>query len=81
MTVFAQSAAAKAKTFSDYVEANAKSARTATLIPILATVLVEVAEKLWTYFSNRAANEREALARRLAPEVTWEKWAVLAAQG
>jgi hypothetical protein len=74
----AKEAADASERFCEYVRSlSGLESRGPELILAAAPVLIDVGEKLWTFFADRSAQERETLANVLRPQITWKSWAHL----
>jgi hypothetical protein len=70
----ATAAASSTKEFCDYVDSLNTEHRGLALLLEAAPVLVEIAEKLWGFFADRAETERTNFANALRPQITWAAW-------
>jgi hypothetical protein len=81
MTEIAKEAGSAAQRFSDYVNEKLPATRSPALIPVVAGVLLDLAERLWRLYSESTQNKRAALAAELEPKITWDSWSHLTAGG
>jgi hypothetical protein len=81
MTEIAKEAGAAAQRFSDYVNEKLPATRSPALIPVVAGVLLDLAERLWRVYSEGTQAKRAALAAELEPKITWNSWSHLTAGG
>jgi hypothetical protein len=71
----AQLAASRAKEFESYVSSlNLPSGKGATAVFVVAMGLIEIGEKLFTFFQKTQENARAGIAEATAPLVTWDDW-------
>lgn len=73
----AAAAASSSKVFCDYVESLKIENRGFASLLAAAPVLVDIGEKLWGFFADRAMADRTAFAQMLRPQITWVKWSRL----
>ena len=73
----AKAAAESSNKFCDYVQSLKLESRGPELILAAAPVLIDIGEKLWTYFVTRSTEDRTAFANSLRPEITWANWDML----
>jgi hypothetical protein len=70
----AKAAADSSKEFCDYVQSLNLESRGIELVLEAAPVLIDIGEKLWTFFADRSTEERTAFANTLRPQITWMNW-------
>ena len=71
----AQLAASRAKEFESYVTSlNLPSGKGAAVFFVVAAGLIEIGQKLFTFFQNTQETARTKIAEATAPLVTWDDW-------
>ena len=81
MSKVANDAASAASQFTDYVNSKIPDTKSAALIPVVAGVLFDLAERLWKIYSSESKAQRDALAAELEPKITWKSWSDLTREG
>jgi hypothetical protein len=70
----AQLAASRAKEFENYVSSLNLPGGKGAAVFVVAVALIEIGEKLFTFFKNTQDNARTKIAEATAPLVTWDDW-------
>jgi hypothetical protein len=79
LTPTATQAAQAAKAFADWVNTNVPNSKSPALIPIIVDAVIQVAEAIWDFFSNKDQAKRDAAAEALQKQIFWTSWTDLAA--